>query len=415
MSQTNLFKKVPIFSDLPQGELETLSTTLEIVELENGQVLFCENEPGDSLYIVIEGQLEIIMGMDTSDERRLTLLGAGEFVGEMALLIPGRARTASVRALKAARLWKMTDKDFEALLYRQPKLAYTMVATLTRRLDSTTMSSFHDLQTKNHQLQQAYDELKAAQAQLVEKERIERELQLAAEIQVSILPQELLRIPGYDFGALMHPARMVGGDFYDVFSVGGDRIGIVIGDVTDKGVPAAIFMARTHALIMSEATHGGTPGEILRRVNKHLIQLAQSDQFVTVILGLLDRAAGKFDFARAGHEHPLLIHERGIIEMKSQRVGQPVGILEEILLDEHSIVMPPGSTLLLFTDGVTDARNPRGKVFSYKRLRNALVKYSGKGGQETCDSILETIRKFQSTARQEDDITMVALHRDLTV
>ncbi len=193
----------------------------------------------------------------------------------------------------------MTHADFDGLLNRQPKLAYTIVQTLTKRLDATTMLSFHDLQEKNRQLQQAYDELKAAQLQIIEKERLEHELQVAAEIQVSILPQELPAVPGYAFGALMYPARMVGGDFYDIFTMDRQRIGLVVGDVSDKGIPSAIFMARTHALIMAEALHGGTPGEILRRVNTHLIKLGQSDQFVTVLLGILDCATRQIRF-RAG-------------------------------------------------------------------------------------------------------------------
>ncbi len=411
MSKTILLKEVPLLRDLPADELESLAATLRVVDLQKNEVLFCEGEPGQSLYIVLEGQLEVLLGIETVDERRISLLGPGEGVGEMSLLIPGRARTASVRALKASRLWKMTHGDFESLLSRQPNLAYTMVRTLTLRLDSANANAFHDLQEKNRQLQTAYDELKAAQAQLVEKERLERELQLAAEIQMSILPQELPQIPGYSFGAVMHPARMVGGDFYDIFPVEGRCVGAVIGDVTDKGVPAAIFMARTHALIMSEASHGGTPGEILRCVNNHLIHLAQSDQFVTVLFGLLDCDTGNFAFARAGHEHPLLLGNAGIIPLESNGVGQPVGILPEISLDESSIVIPPGGTLLLFTDGVTDARNPRGHVFGYKRLNKAFGKLKGKTGQPVCDSILQVLRKYQSTAHQEDDITMLVIHR----
>jgi serine phosphatase RsbU (regulator of sigma subunit) len=127
-----------------------------------------------------------------------------------------------------------------------------MVQTLTKRLDATTTLSFNDFQEKNRQLQQAYDDLKAAQVQIIEKERLENELQVAAEIQVSILPQELPIVPGYTFGALMYPASMVGGDFYDVFTMDRDRIGLVVGDVSNKGIPSAIFVARTHALVMSE-------------------------------------------------------------------------------------------------------------------------------------------------------------------
>lgn len=219
MAQTILFKKVPLLSDLPRSELDNLATTLQVVHLQPGEILFREDEKGDSLFVVLEGELQVLMGMGEPDEKLLAVLGPGEFFGEMSLLIPGRARTASIRATGTARLWMMTRVDFDALLLRQPKLADTMVRTLTRRLDATNSSAFRELQEKNHQLQKAYDELKAAQAQIIEKERLEKELQVAAEIQNSLLPQELPQGPGYDFGACMVPARTVGGDLYDIFTL----------------------------------------------------------------------------------------------------------------------------------------------------------------------------------------------------
>ena len=410
MAQTILFKKVPLLRYLPRKELDYLVATLQIVNLALGEVLFCECDPGESLYIILEGQLQILLAMDTPDERQLAVFGPGEFIGEMSLLIPGRARTASVRALQASRLWMMTHADFDGLLNRQPKLAFTIVQTLTRRLDATTMLSFRDLQEKNRQLQQSYDELKAAQLQIIEKERLEHELQVAAEIQGSILSHELPTIPGYTFGALMHPARMVGGDFYDIFNMDGRRIGLVVGDVSDKGIPSAIFMARTHAFIMAEALHGGTPGEIMRRVNTHLIKLGQSDQFVTVLLGILDCATAKFDFARAGHELPMLLDSAGTVLALPHTTGQAIGMFEQLLLDESSISLPPGATLLVFTDGLTDCRDPHGQSFGYARVQSALAGLAGQGGQQVCDSLRAALAEYQSGSSQDDDVTLVAIH-----
>ena len=184
------------------------------------------------------------MATGTPEEKTIASLGPGEFIGEMSLMMPGGVRSAGARANASCRMWEMTRANFDALLNRQPSLAHAMVRTMAKRLDNTNTVTFRDLKEKNRQLQKAYDELKAAQAQLVEKERLERELQVAADIQVSILPQELPQVPGYDFGALMVPAREVGGDFYDVFLLNEKRVGFVIGDVADKGVPSAIFWLR---------------------------------------------------------------------------------------------------------------------------------------------------------------------------
>jgi sigma-B regulation protein RsbU (phosphoserine phosphatase) len=412
MPQTVLFKKVPFLSDLPRNELDHLASTLQVVTLQAGEVLFRADDKGDSLFIILEGQLEVLLGLATPDERRLAVFGAGEFIGEMSLLIPGRARTASVRAMVATRLWMMTREDFDGLLARQPKMVYTMVRTLTKRLDTTTVLSFHDLQEKNRQLQQAYDELKAAQAQVIEKERLEHELQVAAEIQISILPQKLPQMAGYDFGACMVPARMVGGDLYDVFPLQEGKMGVLIGDVADKGIPAAIFMARTHALIMVEAGHGGTPGEILLRANRHLIQLGQADQFVTVLFGILDCGSGVMHLVRAGHEMPVLVSADGRVTDFPHGPGQPIGVFDAPLMDEQTISLPDGATLLFFTDGITDCANPQGEQFGHARLNLLLSSLAGRSGQETCDLILETLKGHQADASQADDITLVAIHSE---
>jgi phosphoserine phosphatase RsbU/P len=411
MSFTSIFHKIPLLSDLPRAEREYLISVLSVIRLDPGEVLFMEGEPGESLFAVLEGRLEVVLGHATPDEKLLANLGPGEFIGEMSLLIPGRMRTATVRAATQARLWKMTRLDFDALMVRQPQLAYTMVQTLTKRLDATNTTAFRDLQAKNILLQQAYDELKAAQTQIIEKERLEHELQVAAEIQVSILPQDLPPVKGYACGAFMQPARMVGGDFYDILRLGGNRLGVVVGDVADKGIPSAIFMARTHALIAAEAVHGGTPGEILRRVNAHLIQLQQSDLFVTVLFGILELGSGVFTYARAGHELPVLLGPEGQVRTLPQSLGQPVGLFEQLLLDEQEMLLPPGGTLVLFSDGLTDCRNPAGESFGYQRVTGVLGRLKGQTGQPVCDALANALSKYQAGAPQDDDITILTVSR----
>ena len=414
MTPKEAFERVPLLSDLPEDERAHLISLLKEVTLEPGEILFREGDLGGTLYLVLEGVLNVVKGIDTTDERKIADAWPGDFLGEMSLLIPGRARTATIRASERSLLWTMTHEDFSGLLLRQPKMAFTMVQSLTKRLDDSNKAAFQDLQERNRNLQQAYDELKAAQAKLIEKERLERELKVAADIQMSLLPQSLPKVPGFDFGALMQPARAVGGDLYDVFVLDADHVGVVVGDVVGKGVPAAIFMARSHALIMAESAHGGSPADILRRANAHLIQLQQSDQFVTVLFGILEAASGMFHYARAGHELPMLLTTDGSVRALPLQPGQPLGLFDELLIDESSLCIPPGATLLLNTDGLTDGSDPRGEQFGLERVEKVLAELAGQGGQQVCNALLKTLVDHIAGSEQDDDITMVALHRSAT-
>jgi sigma-B regulation protein RsbU (phosphoserine phosphatase) len=307
-------------------------------------------------------------------------------------------------------LWVMTRADFDGLLHRHPGLAYNIGKVLSERLAEFDTAAFRDLVEKNRQLQKAYDELKAAQEQLIEKERLQRELQLAAGIQVSILPHSLPAVAGFEFGAHMDAARVVGGDFYDVFPLDDHRTGVLIGDVAGKGVPSAIFMARTHALITSEALRGGTPGAVLRHVNEYLTRLEQMDLFVTVIYGILDCRTGGFAYARAGHEIPLRLNAGGKVTELPYNPGMPIGVMPEFELDEQSLTLVPGDTLLLFTDGMCDCRNPQGQDFSRERLVSVLGNQAGIPAQAACDALIKTLLAYRAGADQDDDVTLVAIH-----
>jgi serine phosphatase RsbU (regulator of sigma subunit) len=342
----------------------------------------------------------------------LRICGAGEYVGEMSLIMPKGERTASVRAREKTRVWIMSRAKFNDALRQWPVLSYTMVGILSQRLDATNAASFHDLVEKNRALQKAYDDLKAAQVQLVEKERMERELQVAAEIQLSILPDELPQAPGFDFGARILPARQVGGDFYDVFPALQGKFGVVIGDVADKGVPSSLFMARTHALIMAEADTGLDAAQVMHLVNRHITRLEKSTQFVTALYGLLDPHTGEFAYARAGHEPPLLLSTDGQVERLSYGPGMSLGMWDTIKIDQRTVTMPPGSTLLLFTDGMTDCRNPEGIAFGLERIKETLSRLAGLPAQHVCDELLETLKNYQNGATQDDDVTLVAIHSE---
>ena len=406
----NLLAQIPFFTDLPTDELDRLMSELEVVNLASGEFLFREGDIGEQLYIVVSGELEIVMGPETGDVLVLNTLHEGEYIGEMSLIQPGGLRTAGARARGDVVLLSMSRTQFKDLLQRHPELAKSMVSVLSQRLVNTNVQTFRGLTEKNRQLQQAYDELKAAQEQLIEKERMERELKVAADIQMSILPDVLPVNPAYDFGGRILPARQVGGDFYDVFELGDNKLGVLIGDVADKGVPSAIFMARAHALIIAEADGATNPGDVLRMANKHITRLEKSTQFVTALYGVLDATTGEFAYARAGHEPPLLLTADGKVQRIPHKPGMALGLWEDIALDEYSLTLPKDSLLVMFTDGMTDCRNPKGEPFGLERIKTTVSELRSFSAQASCDELLNRLLAYQNGSKQDDDVTLLAVH-----
>jgi serine phosphatase RsbU (regulator of sigma subunit) len=406
----NPLSKIPLFADLPKKELDHILSALDVEEMKDRDILFREGDLGERFYIVTKGELEILLAEGRKEELLLNVMSEGEYFGEMSLIMAGGHRTATVRARGASTLLSMSRAQFSALTQKHPKLSAAMVRVLSQRLDAANTQKFHDLTEKNKQLQSAYDELKAAQAQLIEKERLERELQVAAEIQISILPDELPALDEFSFGARILPARQVGGDFYDVFLLKDNQVGALIGDVADKGVPSAIFMARAHAFIMALADMGLTAGETLQEVNRHITRLQKSTQFVTALYGILDLKTGKFNYARAGHEPPLLLNAGGAVERLPHKSGMALGLWHTITLDEATVTLHPGETLLLYTDGMTDCRNPEGEPFGLERIKTTLSGLSNANAQQVCDQLFETLINYQQGSKQDDDVTLVAIH-----
>lgn len=406
---TNLLARIPFFTDLPADELDRILAQLETVNLKSGEILFHEGDPGENMYIVVSGNLEILMAPDTDNELILNMVPQGEYIGEMSL-VTGAPRTASVRAHGDVTLLSMGRAQLLDLMHQHPQLANTMVNVLSQRLDNTNVSTFRDLTEKNRQLQKAFDELKAAQEQLIEKERMERELKVAAEIQMSILPDTLPLVESYDFGGRILPARQVGGDFYDFFALDHHKIGVLIGDVADKGVPSAIFMARAHALIIAEADSLISPGDVLRRVNRHITRLEKSTQFVTALYGVLDINSGEFVYARAGHEPPLILTPQGDVHRLPYKPGMALGLWENIALDEYSVHLPKDSMLVMFTDGMTDCRDPKGEPYGLERIKQTMAGLRNMTAQDGCDQLFDSLMLYQSGAKQDDDVTLVAIH-----
>jgi serine phosphatase RsbU (regulator of sigma subunit) len=416
-------RQVPLFAAIPSEELAVLAEQARVAAYPAGTLLMCEGDHGDRFYIVLEGQIAIIKALGTADERLLGHRGAGEFVGEMSLLNQDGQRTASARVLADTQVLELTRADFEALLHRHPMMAYDMLRVLSARLTSSHDAVIRDLHAKNLQLAQAnanleaqnqrlaqaYADLEAAQAQLIEKEALERELRRAREIQESILPRALPRLPRADLGARMVPAHEVAGDFFDVFALGEGTLGLVVGDVCGKGMPAAIFMALTRSLLRAEATRAVFPAEALRNVNRQLLEMNAAGMFVTILYGILQPTMHTFAYARAGHELPLVWDAVGAPQPPARANGHPLGLLPDPDLDVQMVRLPPGGTLLLYTDGVTDATDARDEFFGIERLQMAVRADLSVPAQQLCDGLVESLAAYRGAAPQADDITLVAV------
>jgi sigma-B regulation protein RsbU (phosphoserine phosphatase) len=405
-----LVARVPFFAALPRAEIDYLADSLHPCEFSAGTLLFQEDQLADRFYIMLDGQAEIVKALGTAEERILGLRGPGSFLGEMSLLSVEQRYTASVRACTDLQLLEMTRSDFGALLHRQPSLAYNLLQVVSARLNESENHTIRDLQEKNRQLAHAYEELKAAQAQLIEKEKLEAELKIAREIQRSILPRIKPHISGLDFGMLIEPMESVGGDFFDFIEIDRERVGLVAGDVSDHGVPAAIFMALTYSLLRAEALRTSSPGETLRVVNRQLFNMNSSSMFVTVLYGILNRTTRDFQFARAGHDLPLILNARREAIKLVAGKGQLLGLFQNPLIDEQCITLPADSLVVMFTDGITEAMNPKGELFGEERLHTVLYAGHNPTAQAACEAVLAEVRAFSDYAAQRDDITLIALH-----
>jgi sigma-B regulation protein RsbU (phosphoserine phosphatase) len=244
------------------------------------------------------------------------------------------------------------------------------------------------------------------------KERIESELNIAHDIQMGLLPKTFPPFPGrreFDLFALMEPAREVGGDFYDFFLVDGTHLCFVIADVSGKGVPAALFMAMSMTLIKATARQGIPPDEILSRVNGELSRDNDSCMFVTTFCGVLDTETGGLTYANGGHNPPLHVKRGGGTSWLPRSGGLVVGAMEGVAYRCERLLLEPGDSLFLYTDGVTEAMNSRDEAYSEETLERYLATLHGSGIRESVENVVTNIRSFTGEAPQSDDITMMMI------
>jgi serine phosphatase RsbU (regulator of sigma subunit)/anti-sigma regulatory factor (Ser/Thr protein kinase) len=244
-----------------------------------------------------------------------------------------------------------------------------------------------------------------------ERERMEQELRVARVIQQTLLPKTLPELKGWQIDALWQPARAVSGDFYDYLTLPDGQLGLVVGDVTDKGVPAALVMATTRSMLRAAVEHFSSPGEILAYVNDLLCPDIPPNMFVTCLYMILDPASGRLRFANAGHNLPIQLTGTGVQELRA--TGMPLGLLPQMTYEEQEGQLAPGESLVLYSDGLVEAHNTTGDMYGFPKLRELLASESLRGvcsGEEIITTLIESLRDFTGEEwEQEDDVTMVTL------
>jgi serine phosphatase RsbU (regulator of sigma subunit)/putative methionine-R-sulfoxide reductase with GAF domain/anti-sigma regulatory factor (Ser/Thr protein kinase) len=248
------------------------------------------------------------------------------------------------------------------------------------------------------------------QREIIARERLELEVNVARQIQRTFIPETLPRNPAWDMSARWRTARQVGGDFYDVFELPDKKIGIFIADVADKGVPAALFMALTRTLVRAAVGETITPADVLRRVNDLLYPDSQQGMFVTAVYGVLDSTTGEFTYANAGHNPPLWLDCREKRIERLTRTGIALGVEVGLPMDQRAIRLGLNDMILLYTDGVTEAFNADGEAFSEERLHAVALTCEGSAA-DTLEAIDQAISAFVGTEPAADDITLLAIKR----
>ena len=241
---------------------------------------------------------------------------------------------------------------------------------------------------------------------------LQNELDVASKMQQSILPTAFPSGPSYKIFGTMHPAKDVGGDFFDVVRLADEKVGLAIADVSDKGVPAALFMMSSRTLLKGSAIGTEAPGDVLTEVNNLLNEDETTGMFVTMLYAVYDPATGVFTYASGGHDPPLVVRADGTSELKPLTGGIALGVLGGFEYRQDSFQLEPGDTVCLYTDGVTEATNQQGELMGIEGIQELFASQPPTGAEQSCMGMLNRVLEYTGEAPQHDDITCLTLHRD---
>jgi hypothetical protein len=328
-----------------------------------GEYLFKVGERADKLFYVVRGSIRL--------PELNRVVQVGQVIGEMGIFTPAKERTASALAEDDVEAYTMGGDDVRRLMSRDPGLATKLIEVIIKRM------------------------MQHLKAEAEARERINAELRIAREIQSSMLPSTFPPFPGrseFDIYAIMEPASHVGGDLYDFFLIDETRLCVLVGDVSEKGVPAALLMALTKALLRSEAMRGHRPDKVVAGVNNLLCPENPECMFVTVLCLVLNTRTGQVEYCSAGHNPALHCTSEGVAQFLDAEQGSVMGFEENLSYRSRNLRLKPGEMLLLYTDGVTEAENNRQEQCSEGRLKSCVSSLHNRDTREVIEGIRRTLR-----------------------
>jgi serine phosphatase RsbU (regulator of sigma subunit)/anti-sigma regulatory factor (Ser/Thr protein kinase) len=365
---------------LRDGDLALPLGAMRKETFRKGDVLFRAGDQADKMYYIARGCVKLTELNKTVKE--------GDIIGEMGILSPYQERTATAECEADLEAFTISREEVIRLFARDSALAFNLVHLCIKRF------------------------IENLRAETEAKERIQSELRIAHDIQVSMLPRKFPPFPDrkeFDIFAMMEPAKEVGGDFYDFFLINDRYLCVLVGDVSGKGVPAALFMAISKTLLKTEALRGLPPDEIFARVNRILIPDNDALLFVTAFLLILDLVSGEIRYANAGHPPPLISSGPASFDFLEAPPGMVLGAVEPAKFRMGRRTLAPGEAVVLYTDGVTEAMNAGQELFSEKRLKDHLDGLASGDPERVVHELRQAVKGFAQGTQSSDDITIVAL------
>ena len=416
------------FASLGDRSLRELAETSPIDQEREGTRLIKQGDTGHFAYLLLSGDVSVDVETETGPVT-VAVLGPGQLVGEIAAFA-ATPRTATVTAATDVSLLRLEQATIRALIAKNEDTAMTIIAELGERLQSLNGSiaamtqaahalareefkpeMLEDIRAQADRFAHFADVFEDMASAITEKRQHAREMETAADIQRSFLPADVdarFNDPRFDVGALMEPAKQIGGDFYDYFMIGDDTLGVAVGDVSGKGIPAAMFMSVARTVLKTIARENEAPATVLSRVNDLLAEDNAEGMFVTIAFGKLDLKTGVFEYATAGHEEACAVLSDGAVT-KFDVHGPAIGLFEAAEFGGAKIELVPGETIVFATDGVTEAFNPFGGVYGFDRFGIALREAVSLAPGPMTEALKTDVQKFASGAPQSDDITCLAL------